>query len=224
VKKHIKNTSAILAILATGAFTNIELAYTQQNTMIGLDLPTATPVDSPDATTGYKLAMAVMMSDMMFPLSGKTDLDFVNGMIPHHQGAVDMAKVVIQFGKDPAVKTLAAGIIKTQKIEIAKMQGWLKKADQNSLTISGDAVRANGQAMALMMKNMMVPYTGDADIDFIKGMIPHHQGAVDMANVALNFSHDPALLKLADEIVKAQEGEISFMKNWLSNRTQQSPS
>jgi uncharacterized protein (DUF305 family) len=66
-----------------------------------------------------------------------------------------------------------------------------------------------------MMKNMIVPYTGDADVDFLKGMIPHHQGAIDMAKVALQFAKDPALLKLAQDIATAQESEITFMSGWL---------
>jgi uncharacterized protein (DUF305 family) len=61
----------------------------------------------------------------------------------------------------------------------------------------------------------MVPYSGDADVDFIKGMIPHHQGAIDAAKVALQFAKDPEVLKLAQDIAIAQEGEITFMNDWL---------
>jgi uncharacterized protein (DUF305 family) len=58
--------------------------------------------------------------------------------------------------------------------------------------------------------------TGDADIDFAAMMIPHHQGAIDMAKVQLEFGKDPALRKLSKAIVSAQEGEIAFMKDWLA--------
>jgi uncharacterized protein (DUF305 family) len=62
---------------------------------------------------------------------------------------------------------------------------------------------------------MMVPYSGDADVDFVKGMIPHHQGAIDAAKVALQYAKAPEVLKLAQDIVTAQESEITFMNNWL---------
>jgi uncharacterized protein (DUF305 family) len=64
---------------------------------------------------------------MDIAFTGNADVDFVKGMIPHHQGAIDMAKVVLAFGKDPEVKKLAEGIIKAQEEEIAWMNTWLQK-------------------------------------------------------------------------------------------------
>lgn len=73
-------------------------------------------------------------------------------------------------------------------------------------------------AVATMHKDMDITYSGDADVDFVRGMLPHHQGAVDMAKVVLKYGKDPELKKLAAEIVKAQETEISFMKEWLKKK------
>jgi len=67
---------------------------------------------------------------------------------------------------------------------------------------------------------MDIAFTGNADVDFVKGMIPHHAGAVDMAKTVLAFGKDPAVRKLAEEIVKAQESEIAFMQGWLSKNGQ----
>lgn len=126
-----------------------------------------------------------------------------------------MAKVVLQFGKDPEVKAFAENVVKAQEVEITFMNAWLAKADKNALPTSPEAAKGNADAMAVMMKNMMVPYSGDADVDFIKGMVPHHQGAIDAAKVALLFANDSEVLKLAQDIATAQEGEITFMNDWL---------
>ena len=67
-----------------------------------------------------------------------------------------------------------------------------------------------------MHEDMAIDYTGDADVDFIKGMIPHHQGAIDMARIVLEHGSDPEVKALAEEIIKAQEGEIAWMQDWLA--------
>ena len=73
---------------------------------------------------------------------------------------------------------------------------------------------------AKMHKAMTIAFTGNADVDFVKGMIPHHEGAVDMARTVLAFGKDPAVRKLAEEIVKAQQGEIALMREWLRKNEQ----
>ena len=69
---------------------------------------------------------------------------------------------------------------------------------------------------AKMHGAMDIAFTGNADVDFVKGMIPHHAGAVDMAKTVLAFGKDPEVRKLAEEIVKAQESEIALMQAWLN--------
>ncbi|MDR7005577.1 uncharacterized protein (DUF305 family) [Paraburkholderia strydomiana] len=80
---------------------------------------------------------------------------------------------------------------------------------------SGDSTPAFKAADEKMMKDMSAPtYTGDADKDFVAHMIPHHQGAIDMAQVELKYGKDPELKRLAKNIIKAQRDEIGFMQRW----------
>lgn len=83
----------------------------------------------------------------------------------------------------------------------------------------GGSLPASTQAFAnnaaRMMKNMSGPgYTGDTDADFVAHMIPHHQGAVDQAEVELKYGKDQQMRALAKNIIKAQKAEIAFMKQW----------
>jgi len=72
-----------------------------------------------------------------------------------------------------------------------------------------------------MHEGMNITFTGNADADFVNGMIPHHQGAVDMAKVVLAFGKDPEIRKLAEAIVQAQDSEITMMRAWLKRNAQQ---
>ena len=79
----------------------------------------------------------------------------------------------------------------------------------------GSAQAAYEAANARMHKDMAITFSGNADVDFARGMIPHHQGAIDMARTVLEHGKDPELRKLAEEIVAAQEKEIAFLRAWL---------
>ncbi len=80
------------------------------------------------------------------------------------------------------------------------------------------ATKAYEAANARMHRDMTIPYSNDADVDFARGMIPHHKGAVDMARIVLEHGKDPELRKLAQDVVASQEKEIAFMREWLKKK------
>lgn len=83
-----------------------------------------------------------------------------------------------------------------------------------------EASKAYEAAMEKMHKGMMVPLTNDVDVDFVRGMIPHHQGAIDQAQILLKYSKNPRLRRLAGGIIAAQRREIRFMEKWLKEHDQ----
>lgn len=86
--------------------------------------------DAGASSQAFNGITARMQQDMAITFTGNADVDFVNSMIPLQQGAVDMAKTVLAFGKDPEVKKVAEGIINAQEAEINRMKEWLKKQGQ----------------------------------------------------------------------------------------------
>ena len=80
-----------------------------------------------ESTKAYKQADMDMMQGMAVEYTGNADIDFRLRMIPHHQAAIDMAKVALEHATDPETKALADAIIAAQETEIAEMQAWLEK-------------------------------------------------------------------------------------------------
>ena len=121
----MKRTSmALAALLAAGLLAGAAQA---QQSHAGHGTPAAAKPGDSASTKAYREANMKMHKDMDIPYSGDADADFVRGMIPHHQGAIDMARIVLAHGKDPEIRKLAESVIRDQEKEVAMMKDWLKK-------------------------------------------------------------------------------------------------
>jgi uncharacterized protein (DUF305 family) len=114
-----------------------------------------------------------------------------------------------------AYAVAAAALLATGGLALAQSHSGHKQAPVEAAAPASEAYRA---ANAKMHAGMDIDFTGDADVDFIKGMIPHHQGAIDMAEVVLKHGKDERTRKWATDIIREQAREIAEMQAWLKAR------
>ncbi len=142
-----------------------------------------------------------------------TDRAFVAEMIPHHEGAVEMAEIAQQRGKSPFVKQLAADIIRTQTEEITELRSEDKQlADAG---VKPGKLGGGHSTMAMGEDTASLKTAEPFDQAFLRMMLPHHSSAVEMAKTELAEGADPELKALAQEIIDAQEREIRAMREQL---------
>jgi uncharacterized protein (DUF305 family) len=117
--------------------------------------------------------------------------------------------------KIPTLGAVMAGLILAAGIAAAQQHdhGGHGMKETKAPTSAKAAYEA---ANAKMHKEMAITYSGDPDVDFARSMMPHHQGAIDMANVALKYGKDPEVRQLAEQIIKAQKEEIAQMQKMLT--------
>lgn len=185
-------------------------------------------------------AMARMMAGMDVNPTGDVSHDFVALMVPHHQGAIDMAESELRYGRNELLLRIAQEIVVEQLQEIAAMRiavGEKVSPDEALLaaatpaasrapgpvgaataahSLKGEApfIAENNSARDRMMKGMSITPSGDVDRDFVALMVPHHQGAIDMAEAALRYGVDEntRLRLIAQEIIVDQMQEITLMR------------
>jgi uncharacterized protein (DUF305 family) len=171
---------------------------------------------------GMNHGMNHNMSMDLGPADADYDLRFIDGMTVHHQGAVNMAKEVLNKSKRPEMKKLANNMIAAQNREINQMKQWRKnwyaKADSTPMAYhaqTGHMMAMTPEQMQSMMMSMDLGAADDKfDLRFLNAMIPHHEGALVMAEDALKKSKRPEIKKLSEEILTSQKQEIEQMKQW----------
>lgn len=162
------------------------------------------------------------MNMSLGPKDENFDLRFLDGMTPHHEGAVVMAEEAFQKSQRPEIKQLAQSIIDAQQKEIAQMKewrtAWYPNASATPMMYSsemGHMMPMSEEMKSSMMMNMDLGAADEQfDLRFINAMIPHHEGAVTMAKEALEKSDRPEVKELAQNIISSQQQEIAQMQQW----------
>ncbi|MGI5451780.1 DUF305 domain-containing protein [Streptomyces sp. CA-249302] len=148
------------------------------------------------------------------------DMAFAQGMIPHHQQALEMAKLAADRASSAKVKDLAARIEKAQDPEIQTMNGWLKSWGQDMSSSMPGMGQSADSGMAGMMDSKDMSHlekmsgTG-FDTMFLTMMVDHHKGAVAMATTEKNKGEYGPATSMAADIVTAQTAEITEMNKLL---------
>ncbi|MEV4339388.1 DUF305 domain-containing protein [Streptomyces sp. NPDC049590] len=146
------------------------------------------------------------------------DVAFAQGMIPHHQQALEMAELAADRASSTRVKDLAARIEKAQGPEIRTLTGWLKTWDEQAPMAGMDHSGHTGMSGMMSDADMatLKKATGrDFDNRFLSLMVEHHQGAVEMATTEKRKGRSSDAKAMADAIITAQDAEIKEMKRLL---------
>jgi uncharacterized protein (DUF305 family) len=157
------------------------------------------------------------------------DVEFMQGMIPHHAQAVIMAGWAASHGARADVQRLCLRIMAAQSDEISMMRRWLRerKQDVPDSASTKHVMKMDGMAHEMLMPGMLsddemaeLDRARGADFDrlFLNGMIRHHRGAISMVNTLLthgNAGHDETVFRFANDVVSDQSAEISVMLRML---------
>jgi uncharacterized protein (DUF305 family) len=144
------------------------------------------------------------------------DLQFIDTMIAHHQGAVDMAKMVEGRTTRAELKAFANKIIADQNREISQMREWREKWYAGAPAAMNMEMPGMADSMKMDMSKLTAAKDKEFDLMFIEMMIPHHEGATTMSKEALTKGEHAELKALAQNIIKEQEAEIAQMNVWKS--------
>lgn len=197
-----KDANAQTSSQASGAMSatdhaNMNHGGTDHGAMSGQTMDHANMKSSPDAA------------------SAPYDLQFLDTMVAHHQGAVDMARPAVEKAEHADLKTFARNIITDQEREINQMKGWREqwyagKPQAMNMEMRGMMDSMRGMDMSKLNAAIGKPY----DLMFLEMMVPHHEGAITMSREALNRAEHPEIKRLAQQIIDAQEREIGMMNKW----------
>lgn len=188
--------------------------------------PQATGGESPAAEMDNSQPMPGMdhseMSMNLGPKNETFDLRFIDGMVPHHEGGVAMAQEVLQKSNRPELKQLAQEMIDAQEQEISELKSWRQSWYPNASAepimyhaqMKHDMPMSEEMRSSMMMSGDLGAADDQFDLRFINAMIPHHQGAIEMAKQVLENSDRPEMKTLAQNMIDSQQQEIDQLNQW----------
>ena len=141
------------------------------------------------------------------------DERFIDAMVPHHQGAIEMAEVALENAEHEEVQALAEDIVSAQEAELEELKS-IKREEFGTSEVPAGLSAEEMEGMGMMMDPRELADQEPFDRTFIDNMIPHHESAIEMANMALKESENPEIREIAGAIVGAQEKEIAQMQRW----------
>jgi uncharacterized protein (DUF305 family) len=158
------------------------------------------------------MGSAGMAREMVMQNGRYSDRAFIDAMVPHHQGAIDMARVALENAEHREIRNLAQDIISAQEAEIEE----LKAIKEEEFGTSEVPMEMSDQELQMMGMTDPDELANKDPFDraFIDAMIPHHESAIEMAQVAYRESDNPEIRALAEGIVEAQTQEITQMEEW----------
>ena len=161
------------------------------------------------------LTVSILQEDDDEAPSVETDGAFVTEMVAHHESAIEMAEVAVVQAEHPEVRSLARSIIASQSDEIETFESIherlfgepIGEVDHGTMGLDEAGMGMDGSMSALERAK---PF----DREFIDMMIPHHQGAIEMARIELERGMDDEARAVAQDIIDAQSAEIEDMNAW----------
>jgi uncharacterized protein (DUF305 family) len=153
-------------------------------------------------------------SEMLMENGQYSDERFIDAMVPHHESAIEMAQVALENAEHPEILALAEEIVAAQESEIGQLKS-IKQEQFGTSEVSMDMSNEEMEGMGMMaMDPQELANQEPFDKAFIDNMIPHHESAIEMAQVVLEESGNPEIREIAGAIVDAQEREIEQMTSW----------
>ncbi|MET3952638.1 DUF305 domain-containing protein [Arthrobacter sp. UYEF36] len=187
----------------------------------GPSAPSATsssPASSASSTPGMGQGPGMRSSSAPAAATEHNEADtmFAQGMIPHHEQAVEMSEMMLKKqGMDARITALATKIKAAQAPEIEQMTGWLKAWNEPAQMASGHGM-GDGMMGDDDLSKLEAAQGTEAAKLFLTGMIAHHQGAVMMAQTEISQGKNAEAIQLSKDIVTAQEAEIKEMQDLLA--------
>ncbi len=160
-----------------------------------------------------RMGSAATAEQMVLENGKYSDKAFIDAMVPHHQGAIEMARVALGNAEHEEIQELSRNIVSTQQSEIEELKS-IKKEEFGTSSVPMEMSVEQMRGMGMMMDPQRLAKREHFDEAFIDAMIPHHQSAIEMARVADEESENQRIKELAGNIASAQKREIEQMRRW----------